>query len=165
MKRITTALACAGLFLAMAGCGNDDEEKAAKNLSASLSKGGQFGDNKKDADCIGEQMVERIGIERLQKAGLLTKELTVDESIGDLQMSKPDAKRAAKAITGCTDTEALYEKLLTSSAELSPAVKTCVTDFVTEEAVEKVLAAEFAGDTKARTDLLQKPMMECAKKG
>ena len=165
MKRIATALACAVLLLAIAGCGNQDEEKAAKNLSASLSKGGQFGDNKKDADCIGERMVETIGIEKLQKSGLLKKDLTVDENIGDLQMSKADAKRAATAITECTDTEALYEKLLTSSADLAPVVKKCVTDFVTEDAVEEVLAAEFAGDTTARTELLQKPMMECARKG
>lgn len=165
MKRTATVLAGAILLCGMAGCGNDDEATAAKNLSASLAKGGQFGDKKADADCIGEKMVESIGVENLQKSGLLTKDLKVDESIGDIKMSKKNAEGAAKAITGCTDTEALYEKLLTSSADLAPAVKKCVTDFVTESAVEKVLAAEFAGDTSAREELLQKPMMECARKG
>lgn len=164
MKRISVALASAALLFVATGCGNDDDEKAARSLSASLAKSNQFGDKQDEADCIGRAMVDSVGVENLQKAGLLTKDLTVDESIGDIEMAKADAAKAAKSITGCTDTEALYEELLTSSAELTPVVRKCVTDFITKETVEKVLAAEFAGDTSARTELLQKPMTECAKK-
>jgi ABC-type phosphate/phosphonate transport system substrate-binding protein len=164
MKRISVALAAMALMLVATACGNDDDEKAARSLSASLAKSNQFGDKQDEADCIGRAMVDSVGVENLQKAGLLTKDLTVDESMGDVKMEKGDAAKAARSITGCTDTEALYENLLTSSADLTPEVKKCVTDFITKETVEKVLAAEFAGDTSARTELLQKPMMECAEK-
>ncbi|RYE80273.1 MAG: hypothetical protein EOO74_02400 [Myxococcales bacterium] len=164
MKRLAVALTCTTLLFTLVGCGNQDDEKAAKSLATSLTKGGQFGDKKDEADCIGKEMVDSIGIEDLQKSGLLTKDLTVDESISDIKMAKADAENAAKSITGCTDTEALYEELLTSSAQLKPAVKKCVTDFITKDVVQKVLAAEFAGDTSARETLLQKPMVECSKK-
>lgn len=164
MLRTTAVLTGALLLLTLAGCGTQDEETAAQSLSASLAKGGQFGNKPGDADCIGEELVASVGVEKLQKSGLLTQDLQVDESIGDINLSREDAADAAEAIAGCTDVEALYEELLTSSADLTPAVRKCVTDFVTEETVRKVLAAEFAGDTSAREDLLQQPMIDCAAK-
>ena len=163
-KRTAAALACIALLAPMTACGNGDDDKAAKALSASLSKGKQFEVSKKEADCIGEKMVDKIGVEQLQKYKLLTKDLKVDDNLDSIKMNKDDANSAAESISDCADAEKLMEKVLTGGAGGNEAAKKCITDFLTEDVVQKLLAASFAGDQKAATDLVQKPMMECAQK-
>lgn len=163
----TSALLCSALLvLTVTGCGNGEEKKATENLSKSLSQGGnkQFQLTESDADCIAERLVDELGVDRLKKSGLLTEDLEVDEELGSMKMEKKDADTAAKAITGCTDMEERYEQVLTASAQVDAATKKCVTDVITEDVAEKVLAGEFRGDSKVRNELLMKPLMECAKK-
>ncbi len=162
LKRTAAILACLALFFPLAGCGNNDDEKAAKALSDSLMKGNQFKVKKKEADCIGDKMVSKIGVDKLQEYKLLTKDLEIAK-LDNIKMSKKDSSSAADSITGCTDAEQMVEKLLTGSVTDATAKK-CIADVVDDKIVHTLLAASFSGDSSEATKLLQGPMMECAKK-
>lgn len=160
-KRTAAILACVAMLFPLAGCGNDDQA-AADALSDSLMKGNQFKVEKKEADCIGKKMVDKIGVDQLQEYKLLTKDLKVAK-LDNIKMSKKDSNSAADSITGCTDAEKMVEQLLTGSVT-DAAAKTCITDVVDDKIVHTLLAASFSGDSSEATKLLQDPMMECAKK-
>lgn len=162
LNRTAAILAALALLVPLAGCGNGDDDKAAKALSASLMEGSQFKVQKKEADCIGKEMVSKIGVDQLQDYKLLTKDLKVAK-LDNIKMSKKDSDSAADSITGCTDAEVMVEKLLTGSVSDTAAQK-CITDLVDEKIVHTLLAASFSGDSSEATTLLQGPMMECAKK-
>ena len=162
LKRTAAILACSALLFPLSACGNGDDEKASEALSDSLMKGNQFKVEKKEADCIGDKMVSKIGVDKLQDYKLLTKDLKVAK-LDQVKMSKKDSNSAADSITDCTDAETMVEKLLTGSVSDAKAKK-CISDVVDDKIVHTLLAASFSGDSSEATKLLQGPMMECAKK-
>ena len=97
MHRALAAVVLAALVLAVGGCGNDDAT-ASKAISDSIMKSRPGSADlltmkRKDADCIGDGLVEKVGTEKLQKYGLLTK----DNKAKDKAKEKAKEKAADRA--------------------------------------------------------------------
>ena len=86
MKKTLVAAGAVVLALGLSSCGggsNDDDAAASKALSDSIMKSQKSGNDaasslltlkQKEADCIGDGLVDKIGTDQLQKYKLLTKD-------------------------------------------------------------------------------------------
>ena len=104
--------------------------KASKSISASIMKGQKaatgstqlFSMSQKDADCIGNGLVDKIGVEQLQTYKLLDKNLKTNDSVTNAKMSAKDAGSASDVLFGCTDVQGMMKQAITKSGNLPPAV-------------------------------------------
>ena len=163
MLRVIGAALCAGLVLTTAGCGNGDDDKAAKALSASLrqnndSQGLQL--DKKQSDCVGKKLVEKVGTKDLQKYGILTKDLKAKDNVTNVKMSTEDAQGAADAVTECIDAVEFVVKSLGTYG--GKKVQDCVREKVKEDDVNTFLAKGFEGKQDQAQEQLGKTLMVCA---
>jgi hypothetical protein len=179
MHRALPAAVLTALVLALSGCGgsggggggNDDgDAKASKAISDSLMKNNSSTTKllkltRKDADCIGDGLVDKVGTERLQKYGLLTKDNTSKSGINDVTMSATDARATTKVLFGCTDVEAMMESAIIRSGSIPAKVKTCVTRTLTEDNLRPVFDEMFQGKQDEATKALTGPITKCAAAG
>lgn len=164
--RILSTLVCALLLLPLAACGNGDEEKAKKAISAMMRDEGTAGQklSQKEADCVGEQLVDNVGVEKLQEYDLLTEDLKGNKDTGDdIKMSKKDAGAAASALVDCVD----LVKAVTESAgtQFNAAQKKCLEDTITKTLLRDMFTELFQGESDAATKAILTPMMKCAQTG
>lgn len=164
--RILSTLICGLLLLPVAACGNADEEKARKAISAMMREEGTAGQklSKKEADCVGERLVEGIGVEKLQEYDLLTEDLKANKDTSDdIKMSKKDAGSAASALVDCVD----VVKAVTESAgtDFDAEQKACLQRTITKSLLREMFTDLFQGQGEAATKTILTPMMECAQKG
>lgn len=166
--RATSAAVLAVLALGVGGCGGSgDDTKAAKAISDSLmssstQKGNQFLDLKrKDADCIGDGFVGKIGTDKLKKYGLVTKDLKSDKQVTGVKMSAADAKSATGVLFDCTDVPSMMKTAIGKSAGTSKAVQTCLNKALNDATLRRVFTAVFQGDQAGATKALTTPMTSC----
>jgi len=147
----------------LTGCGGNDDDTAAKNIKASILKEDVAGANltDKQAGCLADNIVKKIGVDQLQKYGLLDKDLKVEDKLTNVKLKKNDADSMAAAFTGCVDAEGLIEKQFSQAASgMSDKQQQCIKDVLTKEKVEEILSLTFQGrsaDIQAdlRTDLVK----------
>ena len=103
MKKTLAAVAAAALTLTLSSCGGNDDAEASQALSASIMKAqASSSDNassllslkKKEADCIGDGLVDKIGTEQLKKYKMLTSDNKASKDVTSVKMSADDAKKA-----------------------------------------------------------------------
>lgn len=171
MHRALPAAVLTALVLALSGCGGNDDATASKAISDSLMKSSGDSSTKlltmkrKDADCIGDGLVDKVGTENLKKYGLLTKDNKSKTGINDVKMSATDAKATTKVLFGCTDVEAMMESAITKSGSISAKVKTCVTKTLTEDTLRPVFDEMFQGKQDEASKALTGPIAKCAMTG
>ena len=102
MKTRALAASAAVLLMLTACGGGGDEQKAkdaiAKELMSSSSS--DFSFEQKDADCVAEGMVDKIGVDQLVEYGILTDSMAADKVPSDVKMSDDDADAAADVFVG-----------------------------------------------------------------
>jgi hypothetical protein len=174
MKTILAAVVAAVLALALSSCGggtSSNDEQASKALSASIMKsqkaaGGSAAKllalKQKDADCISKGLVDKVGTDKLQKYGMLTKDLKANNGLSNVKMSAADAKAATDVVFGCTDVQGMMKKAMKSSGQVPAAMQACVDKGLTDTALRSMFAHVFSGDQNAAQQDLIKPMMKCA---
>lgn len=161
--RILSSLVCALLLLPLAACGNQDEEKATKALSAMLRENETAGSlSKKEADCVAEALVEDLGLEKLEKYELITEKLKADKGLADKKMSTADAKKTTEAMTGCFDAAGKLRQAM--APELGPKAKACLEDKLDEKAAERVIQAVLEHKGEEATKAMFEPVSACAGK-
>lgn len=161
--RIRTAGGIAALVVALSACGAGDDAKAAKAISDEIMSQSDdtFDVDRKQADCLGEGFVDKIGVDQLTEYGLLTDDLKTDTDLGDVTMSKKDADAAADVFVDCVDVAKLMQGSMGLS-ELDPAVAECVAGVMTEDVVHDAMAASFRGeDEGAALEKLFEPLTKC----
>ena len=149
MKKLTAASVLGAALLSLTACGGSgsssstdaasstrsaQDVKASKSISASIMKGQKaatgssqlFTMSQKDADCIGNGLVDKIGVEQLQTYKLLDKNLKTRNSVTNAKMSAKDAESASSVLFGCTDVQGMMKKAISKSGNLPPAMKPCV---------------------------------------
>lgn len=153
------------LSLFITACsGQDDEAKAAEAISANLLQDSEdaFTVDQAQADCIGEGLVEGIGVEQLQAYGMLTDDLQVDESVGEAtEMEEADADTAAEAVVGCVDAQAMFAEQLSADGTLTEEQQQCVSEALDDEAVTAMFSLIFQGQEDEATNDLLGPLMSC----
>src|SRR4051812_37576596 len=152
MKKTTTVLCAAVLVLS--ACGDSADDAAKSNIKANLlkSEGSSVAGAKpteEQAGCMADGMVDKLGVEKLQKYKLLDKDLGIIEGAGPQDMSKDDADALAAVIVSCVDMAQLIQKQIDDQAgtKLTDAQKSCIGDTIDEDTIKAGLAASFQGDT------------------
>ena len=169
MKKILTAAVLTVLAFTLSACGNDDAE-ASKAISDSIMKSQKsqqgssqfFAMKRKDADCIGEGLVDKIGTDQLQKYGLLTEENKTKKGVGDVKMSKSDSESATGVLFDCTDVEGMMKSAIAKSGSVPAQMKDCVNQTLTEKNLRPMFSKIFQGKQEEAQKDLTAPMMKCA---
>lgn len=167
MKKTNALLAGSALALSLAltGCGNGDDDKAAKAIAASMMESNDetFKVEQKDADCVGEGFVDKIGVDKLKKYGVLTDDLKAKDAglDGSVTMEAGDADKAADVVVGCVDTKKMFTDSMAKDSGVTEDQKKCMTDALDDDAMKKMFSLIFQGkDEEAGKDLVG-PMMAC----
>ena len=173
MKTTLAAAAATLLALSLSACGagNDDAE-ASKAISASIMKSQNASGNeaasqllslkKKEADCIGDGLVDKIGTDQLREYKLLTKDNKAGQDVTTVKMSEGDAKATTDVLFGCTDVPGMMKKAMNSSGQVPAQMRSCVDKTLNEQALRGMFTNVFQGnEEQAKKDLIQ-PMMKCA---
>jgi hypothetical protein len=169
MKKPLATAVLVTLAMAMTGCGNNDDATAAKSISDSIVKDQQSGTSsvmqvkREAADCIGDGLVDKIGTDKLQKYGLLTKDLQMNKDVTSVHMSTHDADAAADTFFECTDVLGMMRKAMTAGQPIDPKIKACLNDTLTKDAVHSMFVSMFSGKQQEATKSLTEAMMKCAK--
>lgn len=155
----------------LAACGDNADATAAKSISDSIVSDQKAGNtqvlnvNRKDADCIGHGLVDRIGTDKLQKYGLLTSDLKMKKDVTSVHMSTPDAKAAADTFFACTDVMKMMHTAMEASTMVTPKVKACMDKALTKPSVHSMFVSMFSGNQGEATRNLSATLMKCAVPG
>lgn len=165
-KSVLGLMAASMLVLSSCG-GSAEEDKAAKSISASLmaEEGGTTSLKQEDADCVGEKMVDGVGLDQLTEYGVLTEDGELNKDPDEVKMSTEDAESTTDALFDCTDVQAMMDKEMSNQMAGQPAaVKKCLDEVLTDERLRGMFVATFSGRQRdAQTELME-PMMKCATK-
>jgi hypothetical protein len=168
---VAAVLAALAVFATACGGSGDDEESAAaaKSISDSLvsaegqGEAGQFFDlSREDADCIGDGMVEEIGLDQLREYGLVTDDNETKGSVTDVTMSAADAKATTNVLFECTEVESMVKKAMAESGQIPEQFQDCVDEVLDEKALRNMFTKIFNGKQDEAQQALVQPMLACA---
>jgi len=117
---------------------------------------------RKDADCIGEGLVDKIGTEKLQEYGLLTKDNKTKNDVTGVKMSKQDADSATDVLFDCADVKGMMQKAMDQAGTVPKEMRACVDKVLSEENLRGMFAKIFQGQQDQAQQELVQPMMACA---
>ena len=169
MRPVLTAAVGVALTLMVSACGGaDDDAEASRAISASIVKQQRSADGpgallslqRKEATCIGDGLVKRIGVDRLRKQGMLTDDNKVKGSVTNARLSEGDARKATSVLFDCADVEAMVEKGLARSGNISKQMLPCVNKVVDDKNLRSMFIDFFQGDQNA-PQALAAPMLRC----
>ena len=164
--------ALAALLLGLTACtgggaANADDAKASKAIADSIMKeqssaaGGAadvFRMQRKEADCIGDGLVDKIGTDKLKKYGFLTKDLKTAKTMDSVKMSADDAKSASDTLFSCADVKQMVNKAM---GDVPPSTKACLDKVMTEDNLRQLFTMMFQGKSDEAGQKLVAPMMKC----
>ena len=169
MKKTLAALVVAVLPFTLSSCGSNEDAEASKALSASIMKSQKESDNasqffslkQKDADCIGDGLVEKIGTDQLKEYKLLTDDLKANKDVTSTKISTDDAESATDVLFECTDVPGMMQKAVADTGQIPAAMKDCVNKALNEDNLRSMFTKVFSGkEQEAQKELIQ-PMMKC----
>lgn len=164
--RKTQALVLAGaLAITLSACGGgaDDDARAAEAISQSMQDASDedFTVDETQGDCVGEGLVDRIGVDKLTDYGLLSDDLTVDEDVTDVTMEQADADSAADVFVSCLDAEKMMSEELAAGEDLTEEQQACIADVLDNDALKGMFSLIFQGKEDEATGELMGPLMSC----
>lgn len=162
--RAHIAVAALTLSVVLTGCGgNDDEAQAAEAISASMMEESDedFTVDQAQADCVGEGMVDRVGVDKLKEYGMLTDELTVNDGVTDVTMEEADADSAADVLVNCVDAQAIIAEQMGADDSITPEQQECMAEAFTNEALTDMFSLMFQGKEDEATQGMMEPLMSC----
>jgi hypothetical protein len=177
MRRRLVGTALAAL-VACAGCsGSDggrsgaaltgDEHVAAEALAGQLLDSGALSGYgavaRRQATCLGEGAVARLGLDRLQHYRVVTARLEPGRRLEEVRMTRPDAAALADVFLRCVDAERLFEEQLIGSVRaIDPQARRCIRQAVDADAARTVLRLTFQGRADRRSDEIRERLTACA---
>ncbi len=177
MKTLATA-ALTALLLTLTACGGGeggaatDEQRAADAIADAMMSeqdAGTAGDviafQRSEADCVGEQLVDGIGTEKLQEYGFLTEELESDASLTAVEMSTEDAQAATDALFQCVDVVKKMGDGMADAQAGAGAVDEetleCLQGALSEDRLREMFTLVFSGENEKANQAITAPMMAC----
>jgi len=170
MTRTRTAAVLMLLALTVGACGDNGDAVASSSISAMLLKqqktstnGQLFALTKKNADCIGSGMVDKVGRKKLMTYGLIDKNNKAKGNVGDLKMSATDAKATTGVFFSCADITTMIKKAIDKNASSLPAkAKTCIDSSLDEKTLRTAITYIFQGNQDQFQKSLTAPLTKCA---
>jgi hypothetical protein len=152
--------------------GGDDvmDSEAAREAAAGQSLSDAFYDTMGDdedlpitptqASCMGVDMVEKIGVDELVEAGLLTKDLEAPK--GDTADLSPEmAEVAAEVTVACVGTKLFADLIIEEAGDVPGKLERCIRDTVDEPLMREVFAAVFTGRDDAAEETFTSALEGC----
>lgn len=157
--KIRTIGVVAALALSLSACGGDDEE-ASKAISDSIvdSNSETFKVTRDEADCVGDGLVEEVGVEKLTEYKIITEDLKAGEGLDGVEMSQGDAEATASTMSECADIRELFTSAL---GELPEETKSCIDENLSDEVLNEFLVALFMNDQEAGAQDMMSSLQEC----
>lgn len=157
--KIRTIGVAAVLALTLTSCGQD-EEAASKAISASImeSNDDTFEVTQEEADCVGDGMVEKIGVDKLTEYGIITEDMKANDGIENVDMSEEDASSAADVMAGCADIKELFTS---ATSNLPEEAQQCVEEKLSDEVLHDFLTAVFMNEQEQGNQELMGALQEC----
>jgi hypothetical protein len=170
MTKLLAATVAALLACTLTACGGDDDATASKNISASIISSQKSSTGaaqllslkKKDADCIGDGLVDKVGTDKLQTYGVLTKDLKAKQSVTEVAMSGADAKAATDVLFGCSDIEAKMRAAVSKAGSIPQAMRGCVDKALASDNLRPMFTKVFEGKQDEAQKALTAPLAKCA---
>jgi hypothetical protein len=163
MLKKAAALLCVATFT-LTACGNSDADTAKENLKAKMMSSNDSLGTKatdKEATCIADGMVDKIGVEQLQKYHFLTKDLKVSDKAGGTTLKQDDAEAFAKVYIDCIDMAELLTERAKEAKSYTQDQKDCIKGALDEKVMEKGLAALFQGKQDEEYTKMQMDVQKC----
>lgn len=162
--KIRTIGAVGVLALALAACGGTDDEAASKAIADSImdSNDETFEVTQKQADCVGEGMVDEIGADQLVEYGIITEDNKAGDGIESVKMSEDDAQAAADTMQDCADIKEIFTGAM---GELPEEAQTCIDEKLTDDVLNEFLVSVFMDDQEAGQQNLMTALTECMAAG
>jgi len=151
------------LALSLAGCGRDEEASARTAIADSLmTSGADFALTAEQAECVADGLVGRIGVEQLQRDGVLTDDLESEDGLGRVEMSSEHADRAADVMQRCADLQQIFTSAM---PELPEESRRCVDEELTDEVLHAYVASVLEGRREQGERDLAAALRDCVRLG
>ena len=149
----------AALALSLTACGNQEDE-ASKAISDKMvsSSDETFQVNREQADCVGDGLVDKIGVDQLKEYNVLTEDMKADSDIESVKMSEGDADSAADVMLDCTDVKGLFDQAI---GQVPDEVKSCLDEKLNDEVIHDFLVKVFQGDEEGGQQQLMTALQDC----
>jgi hypothetical protein len=165
------ALAVVAVLAVLAGgCGGDSSDQEASKAISDQIMAQQKSDaqtsqfftmDRKDANCIGDGLVDKIGTDQLRQYGVLTKQNKANKDVTGVKMSTKDAKAATDVLFVCTDVESMMQKAMANSGQVPDTMKACMNKVLTEGNLRTMFQKVFEGSPEEAQQALITPLMKC----
>jgi len=175
MTKTLSAAVLTVLALLLSSCGgggasgSGDDARASKAISDIAMRQDPQGParfvklQRKEADCIGKGLVDKVGTEQLQKYGLLNDDLKpTRKGLTAVRMSPADAKAATDVVFGCTDVTTRAKAAIGKSGIVPKRLGSCVDRTLTERTLRTLFTKLFEGRQQDATRALMAPLTRCA---
>ena len=151
------------LAVSLTSCGQDEQE-ASDAISASIMESNDetFEVTQDEADCVGDGMVEKIGVDKLTDYGIITEDLKANDGIDNVEMSEGDAGSAADVMAGCANIKELFTSAM---GDLPEEAQQCVDENLSDEVLHDFLVSVFMNDQQGGQDELMGALQECITAG
>ena len=95
------------------------------------------------ARCLAAAIIDGVGLEQLQSAGVSPRVLVDSSNLSELGLAFDDPAAVESAVVGCGDG---YLVLTLTGTEATPEAQACADEHVTDEIVAGVVIASFSGE-------------------
>lgn len=128
------------------------DARAVNAISGGLGK--RDGMTPEQARCVGEELVERIGVYELTAAGVLDDQQQLVEGLRGVELNETDAHLAADATQACVSMEDMLSATLTGGGETGAGaeVKACFGAAFDDERFHAYLVQAYMGGTGSGLD-------------
>ncbi len=150
MKKAVLAALSVGLMLSVAACGSDgkdtpklagEEKKVAANIAKTFSSESSGALTTTEADCFANGFVDKVGVEKLKKAKLITAKGELNQS--GAKFDDEISGKFADAFLGCVDYQKRQaEEIAKADAKVDEAkLQACLEKDMPESYVRKLIVA------------------------
>ncbi len=175
MKKASAALAAIILLLSMSACGSSDdgkdemsakEKKVVKTISESFTQQAAGALNEKESQCFATKFVDAVGVEKMEKAKLITAEGTLNKE--GATFDEEISGKFADSFLGCVDYQARQaEEIAKTDAKIDEAtLRDCLEKQMPDTFVrDLIVSAQLQNEESAK--LIQQStttLTKCKKK-
>ncbi|MCK0112481.1 hypothetical protein MWU75_10060 [Ornithinimicrobium sp. F0845] len=165
MRKVHALFVTGALSLSLAACGGGggDDGEAADAIAQSMmeSSDDTFVVDQGQADCVGEGLVDKIGVDQLKEYGMLTDDLAVNESVDSVVMEEAHADSAAEVIVGCIDAAEMMREQMAVDDSMTEEQLDCVGEVLDEDTLTRMFSLIFQGKEDEFGNELMEPLMAC----
>jgi hypothetical protein len=162
-------LACVAVVaLALTACGDDDGGSDADAqpyvdaVTRSLQGDEEFPVSDDTAACIGEAVVDAVGADRLEEAGVTPKEFEDAEDFDDLgiELTDDDIDRLGSGLAGCDLADAITQGFASELPGLTDGDLECISDGIDDDALGDAMAQGLLGGDDVNPEDIVGPVFD-----